>query len=100
MAVIKPEASWAALCRARGVMPGLVPGIHDFLSLAITKDVDGRAKPGHDGVKCGVMIVVMPRLPRDPRSASSSDAIRNCVLPAYTTSAGRQPQPSRRCRGR
>jgi hypothetical protein len=27
------------------VMPGLVPGIHDLLSL---KDVDGRDKPGHD----------------------------------------------------
>jgi hypothetical protein len=29
------------------VMPGLVPGIHDLLSL-VTKDVDGRVKPGHD----------------------------------------------------
>jgi hypothetical protein len=28
-------------------MPGLVPGIHDFSSCG--KDVDGRAKPGHDG---------------------------------------------------
>jgi hypothetical protein len=28
-------------------MPGLVPGIHDLLSL-ILKDVDGRDKPGHD----------------------------------------------------
>jgi hypothetical protein len=28
-------------------MPGLVPGIHVFLSCAI-KDVDGRDKPGHD----------------------------------------------------
>jgi 2-oxoglutarate/2-oxoacid ferredoxin oxidoreductase subunit beta len=27
-------------------MPGLVPGIHDFLSC--NKDVDGRDKPGHD----------------------------------------------------
>jgi citronellyl-CoA dehydrogenase len=31
-------------------MPGLVPGIHDLLS-SITKDVDGRDKPGHDGVE-------------------------------------------------
>jgi hypothetical protein len=32
-------------------MPGLVPGIHDFLAEpAMTKDVDGRDKPGHDGV--------------------------------------------------
>ena len=28
------------------VMPGLVPGIHVFLSRS--KDVDGRVKPGHD----------------------------------------------------
>jgi hypothetical protein len=28
-------------------MPGLVPGIHDFLDGR--KDVDGRDKPGHDG---------------------------------------------------
>jgi hypothetical protein len=28
-------------------MPGLVPGIHDFVS-SIKKDVDGRDKPGHD----------------------------------------------------
>jgi hypothetical protein len=28
------------------VMPGLVPGIHD---LDTQEDVDGRAKPGHDG---------------------------------------------------
>jgi len=30
-------------------MPGHVPGIHAFLSCYI-KDVDGRDKPGHDGV--------------------------------------------------
>jgi hypothetical protein len=29
------------------VMPGLVPGIHVFLSMH-AKDVDGRDKPGHD----------------------------------------------------
>jgi hypothetical protein len=28
-------------------MPGLVPGIHDFLQ-AKHEDVDGRDKPGHD----------------------------------------------------
>jgi hypothetical protein len=28
-------------------MPGLVPGIHVFLSCG-NKDVDGRDKPGHD----------------------------------------------------
>ena len=28
-------------------MPGLVPGIHAFLSRG-AKDVDGRDKPGHD----------------------------------------------------
>jgi hypothetical protein len=32
------------------VMPGLVPGIHVFLSRGAIarKDVDGRVKPGHD----------------------------------------------------
>ena len=29
------------------VMPGLVPGIHDFRATG-AKDVDGRVKPGHD----------------------------------------------------
>ncbi len=28
-------------------MPGLVPGIHVFLTARV-KDVDGRDKPGHD----------------------------------------------------
>jgi hypothetical protein len=32
------------------VMPGLVPGIH-VLTGSDKKDVDGRDKPGHDGVK-------------------------------------------------
>jgi len=32
------------------VMPGLDPGIHDFLSSG-HKDVDGRVKPGHDDVE-------------------------------------------------
>jgi len=31
------------------VMPGLVPGIHDWRRAAV-KDVDGRDKPGHDEV--------------------------------------------------
>jgi hypothetical protein len=31
-------------------MPGLVPGIHVFLSVS-KKDVDGRVKPGHDEAK-------------------------------------------------
>jgi D-alanyl-D-alanine dipeptidase len=29
-------------------MPGLVPGIHVFVSAISKKDVDGRDKPGHD----------------------------------------------------
>ena len=33
--------------RYEAVMPGLVPGIHAFLSTN-HKDVDGRDKPGHD----------------------------------------------------
>jgi citronellyl-CoA dehydrogenase len=31
-------------------MPGLVPGIHVFF-LFSKKDVDGRHKPGHDGME-------------------------------------------------
>ncbi|MEH2674828.1 hypothetical protein DXU07_37315 [Bradyrhizobium elkanii] len=31
-------------------MPGLVPGIHVFVSTR-RKDVDGRDKPGHDGAE-------------------------------------------------
>jgi hypothetical protein len=31
------------------VMPGLVPGIHVLLFTHVYKDVDGWAKPGHDG---------------------------------------------------
>jgi hypothetical protein len=33
--------------RPSSVMPGLVPGIHDF---DIREDVDGRDTPGHDGM--------------------------------------------------
>jgi hypothetical protein len=33
-------------------MPGLVPGIHVLIT-ALTKDVDGRDKPGHDAVAFG-----------------------------------------------
>jgi hypothetical protein len=31
-------------------MPGLVPGIYVF---TLAKDIDGRDKPGHDGVQKG-----------------------------------------------
>jgi hypothetical protein len=34
------------------VIAGLVPVIHVLLSLQQSEDVDGRDKPGHDGV-CG-----------------------------------------------
>jgi len=33
-------------------MPGLVPGIHALLRRSFRLDVDGRDKPGHDGVRC------------------------------------------------
>jgi hypothetical protein len=39
--------SFLPRCLSKLVMPGLVPGIHVFLSIA-KKDVDGRVKPGHD----------------------------------------------------
>ena len=35
----------------KSVMPGLVPGIHDFL-LFEKQDVDGRNKSGHDERGC------------------------------------------------
>ena len=37
------------------VMPGLVPGIHVFLRFS-KQDVDGRDKPGHDGVHGGARV--------------------------------------------
>jgi hypothetical protein len=39
---------------SRLVMPGLVPGIHVFLSLRSKEDVDGRDKPGHDVVRSSI----------------------------------------------
>jgi hypothetical protein len=33
-------------------MPGLAPGIH-VLDAVVKKDVDGRDKPGHDGLGIG-----------------------------------------------
>src|SRR5262245_6355198 len=36
--------------RVFSVMPGLVPGIHVLTPGTAAKDVDGRDKPGHDGV--------------------------------------------------
>jgi hypothetical protein len=41
------RSSGALIVTLSTVMPGLVPGIHAFLSFW-TKDVDGRDKPGHD----------------------------------------------------
>ena len=35
-------------------MPGLVPGIRRASLSMPPKDVDGRVKPGHDGVMCSV----------------------------------------------
>src|SRR6266481_890037 len=40
-------------------MPGLVPGIHAFIA-GYNKDVDGRDKPGHDGVTKGSGIMIFP----------------------------------------
>ena len=37
-------------------MPGLVPGIHDFLSYG-DKDVDGRDEPGHDEKICDRLLI-------------------------------------------
>src|SRR5712671_81719 len=40
-------------------MPGLVPGIHAFIA-GYNKDVDGRDKPGHDGVTKGSGVMIFP----------------------------------------
>jgi hypothetical protein len=53
-------------------MPGLVPGIHVLFS-RWGKGVDGRDKPGHDGV--------------DGLAPMTID-INNCSLKAATTAAG------------
>jgi hypothetical protein len=39
---------------AKCVIPGLVPGIHVF-DIEKSKDVDGRVKPGHDGLEIPVV---------------------------------------------
>jgi hypothetical protein len=41
-------------------MPGLVPGIHDFLLGFFNKDVDGRDRPGHDNLLCVGLGVLLP----------------------------------------
>jgi hypothetical protein len=48
-------------------MPGLVPGIHDFLRLV--QDVDGRDKPGHDEEVYSNSPKVAARLPQSRYSA-------------------------------
>jgi hypothetical protein len=40
-------------------MPGLVPGIHVLL-ISSNEDVDGRDKPGHDGVSYSAAIARLP----------------------------------------
>jgi hypothetical protein len=41
------------------VMPGLVPGIR-VLAAQLTKDVDGRAKPGHDDGDAAISALKVP----------------------------------------
>jgi hypothetical protein len=50
--------------RYSSVMPGLVPGIHALLC-CVTKDVDGRDKPGHDARRqfANLFFAVPVRLP-------------------------------------
>ncbi|NPU15504.1 hypothetical protein HL666_32540 [Bradyrhizobium sp. 83002] len=54
------------------VMPGLVPGIHVVLSTP--KDVDGRDKPGHDGVETGGHKILIGK--RDVSAASGKREAR------------------------
>ena len=53
-------------------MAGLVPAIHDFLSaLKISKGVDARDKPGHDGVlfeRSAMRVSRGPAVYRPPKS--------------------------------
>jgi hypothetical protein len=51
-----PGALFETALRASfyAVMPGLVPGIHVFAACR-KEDVDGRVKPGHDGIRLVVV---------------------------------------------
>ena len=40
------------------VMPALVAGIHVLLFGFVKKDVDGRDKPGHDGVRGRLLLAL------------------------------------------
>ena len=61
-------------------MPGLVPGIHVFLSLRHVQDVDGRDKPGHDEVRGYESMTFLakpkfhhPSLPKNPLGYTHRD---------------------------
>ncbi|QOZ15050.1 hypothetical protein XI02_08525 [Bradyrhizobium sp. CCBAU 21365] len=56
-------------------MPGLVPGIHVFVSTR-RKDVDGRDKPGHDGAEESVHSICDSPAACGERSDCIGDAIR------------------------
>jgi hypothetical protein len=64
-------------------MPGLVPGIHDFLPC--DKDVDGRDRPGHDVERMRyyseplAAFVFASRIARQTRSGVSGMSI--CAMP-------------------
>ena len=49
-------------------MPGLVPGIHAFFP-ATKQDVDGRDKPGHDGLILSTSFTLRPYRPDDEDAA-------------------------------
>ena len=50
-------------------MPGLVPGIHEFLTNIY--DVDGRDKPGHDKVRCCCRSYEISTISASPAPAST-----------------------------
>ncbi len=75
-------------------MPGLVPGIHVLLSYR-SKDVDGRDKPGHDGVdrprsnaKITTMTQAQP-IPEIPELARYLLAPRSLAIVGQSNDAGK-----------
>jgi hypothetical protein len=47
---VRSLRSRPGMTRVDTVMPGFMPGIHAFVTFATKQDVDGRDKPGHDGL--------------------------------------------------
>jgi len=57
----------------RSVMAGLVPAIHDLLSLFVKKDVDARDEPGHDELRGSKDPIRQLAIPAEKRSCYGYD---------------------------